>query len=209
MGDIDDSEARVENVPDENLIDESSLHQEYESVPPNIFQYAWHYIATANPFVLIIIGVGFYFLYQRKIKPYLAPKWEEFKRRREEEAEIAAIKKNPDLYRERMEAVERARQRMQEQYDMAAQELKEKEAAKEEAKRQEKIQEWENFKDGKGYRNKSDKYKNNNEPTTESGQTLGGKKKSTLRPDYNPLMGNSSGPSCTYRPGRRGASGGG
>lgn len=138
-------------------------------------------LATTNPFVLLIIGVAFYFLYQRKLKPYFTPRWEEFKRRREEEAELAAIKKNPDIYREKMEAMERARQRMQEQYDQAAREMQEKEAAKEEAKRQEKIQEWENFKEGKGYRNKSDKFKTSNEATNESGKTPGTKKKATLR----------------------------
>lgn len=42
MGDVDDSEAHVENVPDEDLIDEPPFQPEYESVPPNIFQYIWH-----------------------------------------------------------------------------------------------------------------------------------------------------------------------
>ncbi len=63
---------------------------------------------------------------------------------------------------------------------------------------------------GKGYRNKSDLRGQEENATNESSGEKKIKKKPMLRPEYNPLMGDTSGPTTSFR--RRdvaGAGGGG
>ena len=63
---------------------------------------------------------------------------------------------------------------------------------------------------GKGYRNKSDLRGQEGDAATEASAEKKIKKKPMLRPEYNPLMGDTSGPTSSFR--RRdvaGAGGGG
>jgi len=150
----------------------------------------------------LLTAIGLYMLYQRLIKPRVLDvgaaygNWQE---QRSQAAEVAAQKKNPDLYRQRMEAMALARERQQAEYDVAARLLAEKEREKEEKKRAEKLEQLENLRSGKGYNNKSK-------------EASGAKSNKLKADDYSPLMGgggSSSGESCSYRPARRGFSSGG
>jgi len=110
-----------------------------------------------------------------------------------------------DLYR-RQEAMLAARMRMQEAQDrMSAQHL-ELEKQKEEEKRRKKLEDYQNFIDGKGYHNKQH-FEETSPNITKKPKTA--KKPPLRQDDYNPLMGNSG--NTGYRPSRRGCgpSGGG
>ncbi|XP_012717086.1 selenoprotein S isoform X1 [Fundulus heteroclitus] len=111
------------------------------------------------------------------------------------------------LVAKRQEAMEAARRKMQEELDAKAAIFKEKQRQQEEEKRRQKIEDWENMKQGK-----SSKGNKLSEGTEEAGSSSAALKPKTdkkpLRSDgYNPLMG--PGGSCTWRPGRRGPSAGG
>ena len=92
-------------------------------------------LTTTNPWLLLLLCIGLYQLWSRLVGPWLEPRIATWQRERAEAAEIAEVKKNPDLYRRRMEGMELARRRMQESYDVAATEKIQREAAKEEQKR--------------------------------------------------------------------------
>ena len=53
-----------------------------------------------------------------------------------------------------MEEMERARNRLQQQYELRTAEWREKQAEKEEIRRQQEIEDWENHQQGKGYKNR-------------------------------------------------------
>lgn len=159
-------------------------------------QYGWYCV-----FGLIVLA----FLLS-KIQPTIS----QWLKKREEEEQLAFYKKNPDLAFQRQEAMERARRKLQEQHDSAAQIHAEKQKQLEEEKRQRKIEDWENHLQGKSYKSKV--YKPSEEAkssTSQSKPKKDGGKKPFRRSDYNPLMGDFSGGS-SFRPARRGgASGGG
>jgi selenoprotein S len=107
----------------------------------------------------------------------------------------------------RQEAIEAARRRLQEQMDAQAARYAEEMKKKEEEKRAQKLEDWERYQEGKGYRSK---YRPPEETTSAATgpSSSASKKKSTLRPaDYNPLVGGGTG--STYRPERRTLGGGG
>lgn len=116
------------------------------------------------------------------------------------------------LVTKRQEAMEAARRRMQEELDAKAAIFKEKQRQQEEERRRQKIEEWENLKQGK-----SCKGQRLSESTEEAGSSSSSSSSAAPKPktdkkplrtnDYNPLMG--QGGSCTWRPGRRGPSAGG
>merc|ERR1712110_174778 len=146
-----------------------------------------------------IVAVFAYYLIKRL---NLNTKYYEWQQKREYLAEAEHVKKNPDFYRQRMEAMERARQKQQEAHDIAAMELAEKERKKEEERRAQKVEQLENLVNGKGYNNKSSKAgatSSENSGKTSKEKTT----KSNFRSDYNPLMG---GGGSGYRPERRGFS---
>ncbi|XP_054717740.1 selenoprotein S-like [Uloborus diversus] len=117
------------------------------------------------------------------------PKYKKWRDQKEDREKEQVLQQNPELILERQEALARARQKLQEEHDRLNKEYEEKIRQKEEMKRQEKIA---NFERIMGKQN-----------------TTGGNDKSLnlRRNDYAPLMG--SGPTCSYRPSRRGTSGGG
>merc|ERR1712110_1134817 len=115
-------------------------------------------------------------------------KYYEWQQKREYLADVEHVKKNPDFYRARMEAMERARQKQQEAHDIAARELAEKEKQKEEERRAHKVEQLENLLEGKGYNNKSNRTcasESNNSGTTSKVK----KNKSKFRSDCIHLMG--------------------
>ncbi|XP_033641022.1 selenoprotein S-like [Asterias rubens] len=108
----------------------------------------------------------------------------------------------------RQEAMDKARQRMQDEYNVKAAERAEKEKLREEEKRREKIEDWERHKQGQGYRSKK-LNKDIQSPTGGEASGVASKdksKKPSLRPAYNPMMGGSG---SGFRPARSRFSGGG
>lgn len=162
-------------------------------------------------------AVGFFvflmFLW-RMFSPKIGAWWE----KREKEIEAAEYHKDPDKFLDRERAIDDARRRLQEQYSQRSAEWAEqnaqKQREKEEKKRQELIEDWERHQRGEGYRSKS-RLNATATPTvpaasTSSASGVNKSKKSTLRPDYNPMTGDiDGGGSCRWRPDRRGPSGGG
>jgi len=197
--DVNDEEAFVEDEPEpsfeEPQNDQVFIQDSYINV---VMAY------LSNPWVLLLIAIAIYYLIQRL---ELNIRYQNWKEQRQYAADVEHVKKNPDFYRARMEAMERARQKQQEAHDIAARELAEKERQKEEERRAQKVEQLENLLEGKGYNNKSNRTCAGE--SEKSGTTSKvNKTKSNFRSDYNPLMGNSGGQS-RYRPDRRSAGGGG
>jgi len=103
-------EATVETVPD-------NIEAGYEE--PSTLDYIKYYVLSyfSNPWALLILLFLMYKLY-RLIGPMITEpimeRWNEWQIKREEQAEAARYKKNPDEYQSKMEAMEVARNRMQE-----------------------------------------------------------------------------------------------
>ena len=118
------------------------------------------------------------------------PKFKKWKEKQEDQKQEEEYKKNPELLLAREEALQKARQKLQEQHDYLSRIFEEKKKLIEEQKRQEKIENYERLMQGKSMIKPSDN-------------------KNVRGPDYNPLMG--SGGSCGFRPSRRdmGGAGGG
>merc|ERR1711915_438426 len=112
----------------------------------------------------------------------------------------------------KMEAMDRARLRLQERYNVDAEDAAKKRDEKKKKKREQDIQDWENHKDGKGYKNRAEGKVDKEREALEQQARVKGKKGYT-RPDtgYSPLMGDFGGSGSRYRPTPRGggASGGG
>merc|ERR1712003_334021 len=86
---------------------------------------------------------------------------------------------SPEEQLNRLEAMRRAREKLQAEVDAAAAIEAEKLKEREEQQRQEKIEDWERHKKGMGYRSKTSK------PTSEPAKTL-------KADNFNPLMGHGS-----------------
>jgi len=162
-----------------------------------------------NPWVLLILAYIAYKIYNRIQARYINPLLERFDAYREQkrvEAEAASIKKNPDQYLNKMEAMEAARAKLQQQYDQTTKQWQIRKTEQEEKKRQQEIEDWENHQQGKGYKNRRGAGVDKEREALEQQAKIKGKK--GFKPDYNPLMGMGGGSS--FRPSRRaGASGGG
>jgi hypothetical protein len=149
--------------------------------------------------------VVLYYLYHR-----FSPSYESYRRRREEQDYLNV---DPDVARQRMEEMEVARRRLQEEHDAQAARHAEVLKKKEEEKRKRNIEDWERHQRGGGYRSKL--YKPQESTSEASGQSSS--KSDPLKPkktvyrntDYMPLGGASGGDSCGWRPGRRGGARGG
>ncbi|KAL3887325.1 hypothetical protein ACJMK2_027267 [Sinanodonta woodiana] len=146
----------------------------------------------------IILGIVVILYIKSKLSPSIQKLQSKLEQRKE------SREYDPSKALKMSEELEAARRRMQEQLNAQAARYAEQQKIKEEEKRQQKIKEWDNFQDGKGYRSK---YK----PQEEEGASSGTKVKSTKpklrQTDFNPLMGESRGGS-SYRPPRRGGGGG-
>jgi len=199
VDDMNDEEAFVEDEPDPTFEDPQN---DQVFIQDSYINYVMAYLS--NPWVLLLIAIAIYYLIQRL---ELNIKYQNWKEQRQYAAEAEHVKKNPDFYRARMEAMERARQKQQDAHDIAARELAEKERQKEEERRLQKVEQLENLLEGKGYNNKSNRTAAS-ESEKPASSAKANKTKSNFRSDYNPLMGNSGG-SSRYRPDRRTTGGGG
>ncbi|KAK2584505.1 hypothetical protein KPH14_006878 [Odynerus spinipes] len=139
---------------------------------PSYFQMAWAYVASIGWYVIALLGIAWY------TYPYIQDKYTKWKMKRDEEEYAAKYHKNPDLLQQRLSGLEAARQKMQEEYQKAAIAAKQKE----EERKQKKQEEVSNLLGGQRCGEAS---------------TSGESKSKSLKPEYKPLMGDSS---RGYRP---------
>ncbi|CAD6237273.1 GSCOCG00002226001-RA-CDS [Cotesia congregata] len=128
----------------------------------------WEAIASVGWYIVgvVVLSIWMY--------PYLEEKYKSWKQKKDDEEYSAKYHKNPDVFEERMRAVEAARLRLQQKY------LEEAERAKEQEEERKKLKQEQLKKLLNG---------------TEGGNKLGtgeSSNSSYLRDEYNPLMGESS-----------------
>ncbi|XP_014244034.1 selenoprotein S-like [Cimex lectularius] len=142
------------------MTDEQASYLTLSSYGTNfLMNYGWY-----------LVGLGiFYLIYRDKINKYL----DDWYTRREEQKYAEKYHKNPDLARERLEALTAARQKMQEELNQKAKEAEERRKEREEQKRLEREK-------------------------LLTGHKLGGSSsQSPYKKEYNPLMGDGG---SSYRP---------
>lgn len=147
--------------------------------------------------VVLIAAAITYWLWTSFYKPKLQMMQRDI--REEEERK----KTDNSSYVEREARVLAARERLQAKYDAELEQFKEEQAKKDEAKRQQKIDDWDRHLEGKGYRKKLANMEMTESTAAKVVESQNRKKPSQpLRPnDYNPLMGSSG--AAGYRPSRR------
>lgn len=167
----------------------------------------------SNPWAFLILLYLLYRVY-RWISPMvtepIADRFTSWQESREQAAEAAAMKKDPDAYRAKMEAMEVARMRMQEKYnqDADAEQLKREEA--DALRREQDIKDWEEHQRGGGYKNRAPAKVDKEREALEQQARVKGKKgyaASPPRTDFNPMMGGGAGGSGYRPPARRGGGG--
>ncbi|XP_066302098.1 selenoprotein S-like [Branchiostoma lanceolatum] len=175
--------------PDLSQKDPTIVQDTYKIVRGLLTQYGW--------LVLFVIIVLMYL--KSKLNPYL----EQYRRKRENATNQASY--NPEVALSRQEAMEQARLRMQEKQDALAAQYAEELRKREEAKRQEKIDEWEKLQKGKGYHSKT----RGNQADSASGESKPKPQpKKRLRDGFNAMTGEGGG-SSRWRPSPRGGARGG
>ena len=87
-----------------------SLYMNVRCKLPNNFPDSFLPSYLSNPWIWLAFAILAYYIYKRL---GLNSRYTEWQQQREYAAEVAHIKKNPEFYRERMEAMERARQKQQ------------------------------------------------------------------------------------------------
>jgi len=204
-------EVEIETV-EEKYIPHELPPQEHPGMLELGYYYAINYFS--NPWAFLILLYIIYRLTRmvwNLLSEPIAERYTEWQEKREEQAEAARYKKNPDEYHAKMEAMEVARNRMQERYNQDAEAEAIKRAEKEERQREENIQDWENHQLGRGYKNKGGEKVDKEREALEQQARVKGKKGYASKPDnYNPLMGNmGSGSGYRGAPRRSGVSGGG
>jgi len=132
---------------------------------------------------LLGAGVALFFA-----APYLREKYSVWRHKKDEAEYAAKYHKNPDLLQERLQGLEKARQKMQEKYNVTAKTALEIEEERKEAKRRELL----------NLIGKQDGGRRLG--TGEEGASTSKDSSSKLQSDYNPLMGDSS---RGYRPPKR------
>ncbi len=149
-------------------------------------------LLSLNPWVYIVLAVAIWWFYN-KYRDDIWRRIERWRQQRQEEADIAAIKKNPDAFRAKMEAMDEARRRLQDKYDSEARAAEERRLEKEAEAQRQRAKDLEDMMAGRGYRNKV-----RGTEDEDANKRMAAKAK--LRPDYTPLMGHGS---SGYRPSRR------
>jgi len=208
----DTPEVEIETVPEQY---EELKHPPQE--PLSYVELAYYYTLNyfANPWAFLILLYIVYRLY-RMASPYVSePFWDwyyTYQEQKEAREEAARMKRNPEEYQAKMEAMETARLRMQERYNEDAVVAERRRQQKEEEKREQDIQDWESHQSGKGYKNRAGGKVDTEREALEKQARLKGKK-GYARPDtYNPLMGDigsSAGSGAArFRPAPRSTGGG-
>lgn len=197
-------EVTVETVPD-------NIETRHSMGSMGMMDRIWFSILGyfSNPWALLILIFLLYKLY-RHLRPYvtepISERYRQWQEQREQAADEAAYKKNPDLFHNKMEIMEAARLRLQARYDEDAIRAEEKRQEAEDRKTEQEIKEWEDHLAGKGYKNRADRSSDKGREALEQQARVKGKK--GFRPDYNPLMGGGGGGG--FRPAaKKAASGGG
>merc|ERR1719187_1747555 len=131
-----------------------------------------------NPWVLLLLAILLYKLWQ-KIRPGIMDRYNQWQDARKEAEYAAQYHKNPDQFRQKMEAMDEARARLQDRYNQSTEEWVSKQRELEEKER---------------------------EPLRQQAVVKG---KKGFKPEYNPLMGMGGGGSGYRPAPRRGAAGGG
>jgi len=200
-------DAVVEDVPDDLYVDEGPRIVQPQVSSMGTLEYCARYVMSMNPWLLLIIAIVVYKIWQR-IKPGIMERYYDWQERKKEEEYAARYHKNPDEFRQKMEAMDLARAAMQEKYDKDAMEWAEKMREKEERRRQQDIEDWEAHKQGKGYKNAEKGGEDSQREALKKQAAIKGKK--GYKQEYNPLMGGGGGGSG-YRPSPRssGLGGGG
>ncbi|XP_063682715.1 selenoprotein S-like [Bolinopsis microptera] len=134
-----------------------------------VVSYVWSVFET-HGYVILIGAIVTYYVYQKLVE-YLEQKVQ---------SKRDGVQSNlsPEEQMNRLEAMRRAREKLQAEVDVAAAIEAEKIREREEQQRQDKIEDWERHKKGGGYRSKL-----SNEPA---------KKKSLKLDSSNPLMGHGT-----------------
>lgn len=153
----------------------------------------------------LMMGVfAIMYLYQK-----YKPSYEKWKQEQENKREDELRKKDPDRSYAIQLSMEQARHKLQERVSADAEIKRNREKEIAEQKRLQKIQEWENHKQGKGYHSKQ-KGTREEESLPPADNQLKSKRKKDFRPAYNPLSGGDGGGGPSrYRPSGRGFGGGG
>lgn len=199
----DPSEAMVEDVPDELYVDDAQPPPQ----PSNIDYFLHNMLVyLSNPWMLLVLAILTYKIWQA-IKPSIMDRYYGWQERRKEEEYAARYHKNPDEFRHKMEAMDAARAAMQDRYDRDAVLWAEKQREKEERKRQQDIEDWENHRQGKGYKNAEKGGEDKQREALRQQAAVKGKK--GYKQEYNPLMGAGGGSGFRPAPRSSGLGGGG
>lgn len=144
-----------------------------------------------NGWLCVGLAIACYYLWTK-----FQPKVQELKARRERDNEAAEYHKDPDKFMAKERAIAAARQRMQDDYNKKSEQNLEELKLREEQKRQQKLEEYAHLPAGRRI----------NETNNSASSNTVTKKKDTgkpkLRPEYNPLMSDTSS-SSGFRPSRR------
>ncbi|KAL5254805.1 hypothetical protein ACHWQZ_G014293 [Mnemiopsis leidyi] len=140
----------------------------------NIVSYIWS-VFEGHGYLILLGAIITYYLYQKSV--------DHLEKKIQKKKDGAQSNLSPEEQMNRMEAMRRARDKLQAEVDAAASAEAEKMKEREELQRQEKIEDWERHKKGMGYRSKSSR------PTAETSS----KSSKTLKPEnFSPLMGHGS-----------------
>merc|ERR1719495_1258889 len=88
-----------------------------------------------NPWVLLLLAILLYKLWQ-KIRPGIMDRYNQWQDARKEAEYAAQYHKNPDQFRQKMEAMDEARARLQDRYNQSTEEWVSKQRELEEKKRE-------------------------------------------------------------------------
>jgi len=200
-------EATVETVEERYI-----PHIEPPQLPLSYLEYAWYSLVNyfSNPWAFLILLYIIYRLY-RLISPMIMnpimERYYAWQEKREQYAEAAAFKKDPEAYQAKMEAMEAARLRMQARYDQDAEAERIKREEAEERRRERDIKDWEDHQSGIGYKGRAQERVDKEREALEQQAKIKGKKGYGAKVDYNPLMGGGGGGG--FRPAPRRGGGGG
>ncbi|XP_057374995.1 selenoprotein S-like [Daphnia carinata] len=192
-----DEWATVETVVEDDMdstFERASSKRGPSGIEQSIFEQTLSVLISTNPWLLLFIALGVYYLVQKFRSSQVISS-----------AEYSNLSADEILARQ--EAVELARRQMQEEYDKKAREHASKQKEKEELLRQEKLKNLEKYGTKLGRSSKTLATESSNDQL-QQGVLKKKSDKPKLKPEYNPLMGDGSSGVC-YRPTRRGGGAGG
>ena len=101
---MDQEEAYVETGEDPYHAEPPQFREAPEQ-PQNLFlSTLLHYLS--NPWILIIVALLSYFYVFKRVWPMIVDRWTDFNLRRQQDRDLAEMVRNPDLYRQKMEAMD-------------------------------------------------------------------------------------------------------